>query len=250
MTDTRVALVTGGGRGIGRAISLELARTGHDVAVGWVGDRAAAEEVATEVRALGRRAALVQGDAAVVADCERNVADTVAALGRLDVLVANAGIVARGGFLDLTPEDFDRQLATNARGSFFVAQAAARQMIAQGGGGRIILVTSRAGEAVLPGASGYCVSKAAQRMVMMCGATELAQHGITVNAVAPGTTETDINRDMLADPEKRAAMLQGILLGRFGVPDDICGAAAFLASDQASWITGITIHVSGGAIVG
>jgi len=233
----RVALVTGGGRGIGRAISLELARQGHDVAIGWRGDVVSADSAAAEVRTLGRRAATVHGDVALPADCERIVAETVGLLGRIDVLVANAGLLVRGGFLDATPEDLDRQFAANAAGSLFVAQAAARRMISQGGGGRIVMVTSQGGERVLPGAAGYCVSKAAQKMVMMAAATELARHGITVNAVSPGTTETDINRDLLADPERRAAMVGPILLGRPGTPSDICGAVAFLASDAASWVT-------------
>ena len=247
--DTKTALVTGGGRGIGRAISLELARQGHDVAIGWVRDEPAAAAVAAEVRALGRRAVLTRGEAADPADCVRNVTETVAALGRLDVAIANAGVLARASFLDTTPDDWDRQVDANARGAFFLAQAAAKQMIAQGGGGRIVFITSQLGEKAAAGVSGYCVSKAAQRMAMMCAATELAAHGITVNAVAPGTTETDINRDMLGDPERRPAAVAPILLGRPGVPADICGAVAFLASDAASWITGATFAVNGGSLI-
>lgn len=249
MSQPRVALVTGGGRGIGRAISLELARQGHDVCIGWVGDQAAAEAVAANIRALGRRAALTQGDAANHEDCYRNVAETVAALGRIDVAVANAGRLKREPFLEVTPEGWDRQMDANARGSLFLAQAAAKQLIAQGGGGRIILITSQGGERVLPGVPAYCASKAAQKMVMMTAAHELAPHGITVNAVAPGSTETDINRDMFADPVRRAAAVAPILLGRPGTPDDICGAVAFLASDAASWITGATIAVNGGSLI-
>ena len=247
--DTRAALVTGGGRGIGRAISLELARQGHDVTIGWVRDEAAAEAVAGEIRGLGRRAATAKGDVGDPADCQRLVDGTVAALGGIDVLIANAGIVATGAFLDATPESFDRQVAANARGSYFVAQAAARQMIVQGRGGRIVFVTSRAGETAVANLSGYCVSKAAQRMAMMCAATELAPHGITVNAVAPGTVETDINRGMLSDPGQRKVMLSPILLGRPGQPEEMAGAAAFLVSDAASFITGATIPVNGGALI-
>lgn len=245
----RVALVTGGSRGIGLAVVVELARRGCDVAVGYVADGAAAASAVAEVEGLGRRAVAVQGDVADPAVCERMVAETVERLGRLDVLVANAGVLVNAPFLDTTPEEYDRVLAVNARGSFFVAQAAARRMIAQGGGGRIVFITSQLGEKAAAGISGYCVSKAAQRMAMMCAATELAAHGITVNAVAPGTTETDINRDMLGDPERRPAAVAPILLGRPGVPADICGAVAFLASDAASWITGATFAVNGGSLI-
>ena len=247
--DTKTALVTGGGRGIGRAISLELAHQGHDVAVSWVRDEAAADAVAAEIRGLGRRAVTVRGDVSDPADCRRLVDETVAGLGAIDVLIANAGVVGRADFLETTPEEFDRQFAANARGSYFVAQAAARRMIEQGRGGRIVFVTSRLGEKAERGVSAYSVSKAAQRMAMMCAATELARHGITVNAVAPGTTETDINRDRLSDPEQRTLMLAPILLGRPGQPEEISGAVVFLVSDAASFITGATIPVNGGALI-
>ena len=247
--DTKTALVTGGGRGIGRAISLELARQGHDVAIGWVRDEAAADAVAAEIRGLGRRAVTVRGDVGDPADCQRLVDEMVAGLGGIDVLISNAAIIAMASFLETTPEDYDRQLAANARGSFFVAQAAARQMIAQGRGGRIVFVTSRLAEVAAPGLAVYSISKAAQRMAMMCAATELAQHGITVNAVAPGTTETDINRELLSDPARRKVMLGPILLGRPAQPEEMAGAAAFLVSDAAAFITGATIPVNGGALI-
>jgi NAD(P)-dependent dehydrogenase (short-subunit alcohol dehydrogenase family) len=247
--DTKTALVTGGGRGIGRAISLELARQGHDVAIGWLNDEAAAVAVAAEVRGLGRRAATVQGDVSDPAQCRRLVDGTVAALGGIDVLIANAGIVVKADFLETSPEEFDRQFAANARGSYFAAQAAARRMIEQGRGGRIVFVTSRAGETAVPGISAYAVSKAGQRMAMMCAATELARHGITVNAVAPGTTVTDINRELLSDPEQRRVMLSPILLGRPGQPEEVSGAVVFLVSDAAAYITGATIAVNGGSLI-
>ena len=195
------------------------------------------------------RAATIQGDVSDPAACERIVDETVAALGGIDVLVANAGGRGQASFLETTPAEFDRQLAANARGSYFAAQAAARRMIEQGRGGRIVFITSRLGETVAPGMSVYSVSKAAQRMAMMCAATELAAHGITVNAVAPGTTETDINRALLSDPERRAKMTAAILLGRPGRPDEISGAVAFLVSDAAAYITGASIPVNGGSLI-
>lgn len=245
----RVALVTGGSRGIGLAVVVELARRGCDVAVGYVADRAAAASAVAEVEGLGRRAVAVQGDVADPAVCERMVAETVERLGRLDVLVANAGVLVNAPFLDTTPEEYDRVLAVNARGSFFVAQAAARRMIAQGGGGRIVFVTSEAAEAAFPGIAVYCMSKVAQKMAMMAAATELGAHGITVNAVAPGTTETDLNRELLRNPEMRAALLSSSKLGRPGEPQDSAEAVAYLASDAAKHVTGATIAVNGGSLI-
>jgi NAD(P)-dependent dehydrogenase (short-subunit alcohol dehydrogenase family) len=246
---TDVALVTGGGRGIGRGISLELGRGGADVALVYRHDRAAAEAVAEAIRQLGRRCTVLQGDLGEPAEAERVVAETVTALGRLDVLVSNAGVLANLPFLETRPDQYDAQLDVNARGSFFLVQAAARQMIAQGSGGRIVLVTSEAADKPVPGLAGYCVSKAAQKMVMQMAAVELAAHGIRVNAVAPGTIETDLNREMLADERMRAILLADVLVGRPGTPDDVASAVAYLASDRARHVTGCTVAVNGGSLL-
>jgi NAD(P)-dependent dehydrogenase (short-subunit alcohol dehydrogenase family) len=246
---TGVALVTGGDRGIGRGIALELARNGANVAVAYRRDSAAAEAVAAEIKSLGRRSVSLQGDLAKPSEATRLVAATVEALGRLDVLVSNAGVLINTPFLEATPDQYASQLGVNAGGSFFLVQAAARQMIAQGDGGRIVLVTSEASDKPVPGLAAYCVSKAAQKMVMKMAAVELAAHGIRVNAVAPGTIETDMNRAMLADEHMREVLLADVLLGRPGTPEDVAAAVAYLASERARHVTGCTVAVNGGSLI-
>lgn len=244
-----VALVTGGARGIGRGVAIGLAEAGFDVAIGYLENHAAAHATAERVREAGRRAVGIAADLRDPEACRVLVHRTVAELGRLDLLVSNAGALVTKPFLETTPEEYDIQLDSNARATFFVAQAAAQRMIDQGGGGRIVFVTSEAAVKSYPGLAGYCMSKAAQRMLIEVAAKELSAHGITVNAVAPGTTETDLNREALADPERRKMLLGSILLGRPGSPEDIAAAVRFLASDGAGFLTGSTIAVDGGASI-
>jgi glucose 1-dehydrogenase len=246
----RVALVTGGGRGLGRAIGFELARRGFDVAVGYRSDAAAAREAVDAIRGRGRRAAAIEGDVAEADGAEEVVRKAVAELGPINVLVSNAGWMASTPFLDVTAEELERQLATNAKGAFFAAQAAARQMIANRSGGKIVFITSKAGSRAVAGLSAYCVSKAATKMLTEAAALELAEHGITVNAVAPGTIETDLNRELLTDSRSRETLLWSILLDRPGQPQDVASAVAFLVSDEASFITGATLAVDGGSAIG
>jgi NAD(P)-dependent dehydrogenase (short-subunit alcohol dehydrogenase family) len=243
------ALVTGGGRGIGRAIALEMAREGFDVAVGYKQSSELAGSAAAEIRDLGRRAVAIAADVADPVAATRLVSEAVEELGRLDVLVSNAGSLVASPLLEVAPEEYDLQLDTNARGSFFVLQASAAQMIEQGDGGRIIMVSSEAAVRSYPGLSAYCMSKAAVKMLTEVAAHELAPHGILVNAVAPGTTETDLNREALADPSRREMLVGSILLGRPGRPEDVAAAAAFLASSRARHMTGCTIAVDGGAAI-
>jgi glucose 1-dehydrogenase len=246
----KTALVTGGGRGNGRAIALALAREGADVAVGYVGREAAARAVAGEIAALGRRSLVVQGDTARAADAARIVAETVAAFGRLDVLVNNAGVLKRTSFLEIDEAEWDWTLDTNLKGYFLVGQAAARQMVAQGGGGYIIHVSSvnqyNAGQNV----AHYCVAKAGVGMLTKAMALELAPHGIRVNAIAPGLIETDMNRHDIARDEFREGRLARIPLKLIGRPEDLAGVAVLLASDDARLITGATFSVDGGVTVG
>jgi NAD(P)-dependent dehydrogenase (short-subunit alcohol dehydrogenase family) len=241
--------VTGGGRGIGRGISIELARQGFSVAIGYRDDRGQADSAAEEIKGAGGQAVVIGGDISDPEQARGLVAEAASALGGLEVLVSNAGALSATPFLEVDADEYNLQLETNARGSFFVVQACAHQMIDAGGPGRIILVTSEAAVRPYPELAAYCMSKAATKMLTEVAAHELASHGITVNAVAPGTTETDLNRAALADPRRREMLLGSLLLGRPGQPEDVAAVVAFLASDKADFITGCTIAVDGGAAI-
>ncbi len=245
----KVALVTGASRGIGRAIALALAQAGADVAVNYVLDAARAEETARLVRAAGRRALVLQADVVAREQVEAMVAHVVEVFGRIDILVNNAGVLTRAPFLELTDADWERVITTNLTGSFIVGQVVARQMVRQGGGGKIVNVTSEVAERALPNLAHYCASKGGLRQLTRAIALELAPYGINVNAVAPGTTETDINRDRLALPEERRRRLVYIPAGRFNQPEDVAGAVVFLASSSADTIVGVTIAVDGGSTI-
>jgi NAD(P)-dependent dehydrogenase (short-subunit alcohol dehydrogenase family) len=243
----KVALVTGAARGLGRACALELGRAGADVALG-LRDRADQQwaPLASELRALGRRVVPLQMDvtrreqiAAAVTEAERE-------LGRIDILVNNAGIGPPNRADAVTEEDFDRTLAVNLKGTFFVSQAVGRLMIRGGAGGRIINLSSQAGFVALPTESVYCMTKAAIAHLTKCLAVEWAPHGINVNAVAPTFIRTPGTAKWLEDDAFRKDLLSRIPLGRVGEPVDVAGAVVFLASPAASMITGATLMIDGG----
>lgn len=244
----KMALVTGASRGIGRAVAAGLAREGADVAVAYVRDQAGAETTAEAVRAAGRRALVVQADVAVRAQVESMVEKVLAEFGRIDILVANAGMLTRTPFLELTDDEWQRVIGTNLTGPFIVGQLVARQMVKQGGG-KIVNVSSEVSERVLLNLAHYSASKGGLRQLTRSMALELAPHGINVNAVAPGTTVTDINRDRLNDPAARADRLRGVPLGRFNEPEDLVGAVVYLCSPAADAVVGATIHVDGGSTI-
>jgi NAD(P)-dependent dehydrogenase (short-subunit alcohol dehydrogenase family) len=244
------ALVTGtDSQGMGRAIALELARAGADVALHWYRDRDAAAALAAEIAALGRRSVLLGADLGDATAARLVVRDAQAALGGLALVVCNAGMVQRKPFLELTDADWDRVHAVNLHGTFAVAQEAARGMVAAGGGGRIVMISSINQAHANPDIAHYAASKGGIMMLARSMALELAVHGITVNLVAPGTIETDINRHMLADPEFRARKLAGVPLRRAGTPEDVAGAVLYLLSAEAAYVTGSTITVDGGLTV-
>ncbi|MHB1133921.1 MAG: SDR family NAD(P)-dependent oxidoreductase [Chloroflexota bacterium] len=246
--EDKVVLVTGGARGIGRAIALGLAAEGADVAISYVRHPEAATGVVAAVEELGRQGLAVRADSAEKADVDNLVAEVIATFGRIDVLVNNAGVTTFAPFLEVTPEEFERVHAINTRGYFLVGQAVARQMVQQGGG-RIINIVSEAQQKPLPGLSHYCASKAGAWMLSRCMALELAPHKINVNIVAPGPTVTDMNRARLAQPGELEKRLARIPWGRMGQPEDMIGAVAYLASDAAENVTGASISVDGGTTI-
>jgi NAD(P)-dependent dehydrogenase (short-subunit alcohol dehydrogenase family) len=243
----RTALVTGAGtRGIGGAIAAALAADGADVAVHHYGDGTLAEDLAARLRAAGRRAVVLAADLADPAAARDLVRRAVTALGHLDVLVANAATFSRVPFLELTDAEWDRIHAVNLRGYFATGQEAARHMVARGAGGRIVMVSSVNQVSVNRGIAHYAASKGGVMQLARAMALELAPHGVTVNLIAPGTIETDLNRAALADPDWRRGKLAAIPAQRLGRPEDVAGAAVFLASEAAGYVTGATITVDGG----
>ena len=244
------ALVTGGSRSIGRAIALGLAREGADVVVNYRRDRAAAEETAAAIRALGRRAAVVQGDTSVRADVDRLVREAIEALGAIDLLVNNAGVLKRTPLLEIAEDEWDWILDTNLKGYFMVGQAVARHMVERGIAGAIIN-TSSAGQLIAaPNLTHYCVAKAGIEMLTKQLALELAPHRIRVNAICPGLIETDLNRKDIAEPAFRERRLARIPLREIGVPDDVVGAVVFLAATPESrLVTGASVFIDGGQTI-
>ena len=239
----RAALVTGGAKGIGRAVCLALAEKGMDIAVNFAGSAAAAEETAAACRALGVRAVTLQADVRRPENCQKLVEDTVAALGRIDVLVNNAGITADTLMLRMTEADFDNVLATNLKGAFFCTKAASRYMMRQRYG-RIVSISSVVGLHGNAGQTNYAAAKAGLVGLTKSVAKEYAARRITANVVAPGFIDTDMTAAM---PESaRAAAAASIPAGKVGDAKDVAAAVAFLAGEQSGYITGQVLCVDGG----
>ena len=241
-----VALVTGGSRGIGRAICLELARQGAAVAVNYAGNEQAAQETVEACRALGVQAEAFQADVSDPAACESLIAQVKERFGRLDILVNNAGVTRDGLLMTAKPEDFDKVLDTNLKGAYFCMKAAAKVMMRQRYG-RIVNLSSVVGLRGNPGQTGYAASKAGVLGLTKAAAKELASRNITVNAVAPGFIETDMTAVL---PEKaKTAMLATIPMAAPGHPEDVARAAAFFARPESAYITGQVLCVDGGMAV-
>lgn len=242
----KVAIVTGGSRGIGRAAARALAGQGAHVVVGYVAGEAAAREVAAEIGNAGGHAELAQFDVADSAAAEGAVADVAKRHGRLDILVCNAGISIDGLLLRLKDEDLDRTLAVNLKGALACTRGAIKTMM-RAKAGRVIFLSSVVGEMGNAGQTAYAASKAALLGATKSLAREYASRRVTVNAIAPGYVETDMTAAL--NDEQRAAMLGAVPLGRAASPDDIAAAVVFLASDEAGYVTGETLRVNGGMLM-
>ena len=247
----KVALVTGGARGIGRGIALTLAKEGAKVAVNYRERSEAAADVVRKIREDGGDAAAFQGNVGEYAEVERMVAAVLARFGRIDILVNNAGVVTRHSILDVPLAEWDRVVRTNLYGCFHCSRLVGRHMVERGGEGKIVSISSIHGRVAKAGMGPYCATKAAIDMFSKQLAVELAPHRINVNVVASGTILTDINVPLYQstapeDIQKRTAVLQRVPWGEIGQPEDIGKAVTFLASDAARYITGAVLYVDGG----
>jgi NAD(P)-dependent dehydrogenase (short-subunit alcohol dehydrogenase family) len=242
----RTAFVTGASYGIGQACALALARDGFHVAVSELDPAALADTVA-KLTATGVRAVPVALDLRSQASIERAMTDVLAGLGQLDVLVNSAGVPLSRPALEISPDDWDAVLDVNLKGTFFMSQQMGRHLVATRRGGSIISIASTHGVVGFPRASAYGISKAGVSHMTRMLAIEWAPHGIRVNAIAPGTVETPSRKVFFdADPGRREVMIDRVPLKRFGTPEEMAGAVAYLASPQAAYITGQTLLLDGG----
>lgn len=247
-TDNRVVLVTGAQQGIGRAMAIAFAQAGADVVINWLDSETAAQEVAAAVRATGRDALLVRADMGQVSQITALVEQAAAWKGRLNVLINNAGVFPRVQFLDMTEAEWDFVHNINLKGTAFCAQAAARVMVARGIQGAIVNLSSRAMSGTPVGVH-YSATKAGVVGLTRSMALALADHRIRVNAIAPGLTDTAQPRYGNTEDELKQMAL-AVPLGRMATPEDIAKLGVFLASDDASYITGQVYHINGGAYMG
>lgn len=242
----KVAIVTGGNSGIGKAIALALAQAEANVVIDFVAHPEATEELERQIHALGDKAIGVKADVSKVADLQRLIDTAVEKLGRVDVMVNNAGIETRTSVLDTTEDQYDKVLDINLKSAFFGTQLAAKQMIAQGGGGRIINISSVHEDWPMPGNTPYCLSKGGMRMLTRTAAQELGPQNVLVVGVGPGAVATPINLETMEDPEKMRVLDNAIPLGRMAQPEEIGSVVAFLAGEGATYVTGTTVFADGG----
>jgi glucose 1-dehydrogenase len=244
----KTALVTGAARGIGRGCALELARAGADVVVNDRECTPAAEAVVADIRALGRRSTLAEGDAFDPASCERVVARAVELSGRIDILVSNPACSVRGEFLDYDPAAFERVIRGTLFGGFLMGRLVARHMVARGGGGKIVFISSVHAERPYARSVAYNAAKAGLNHMARTVATELLEYRINVNVIEPGWIDTPGEHEAFGD-EFLAKVAPTLPWGRLGTPEDIGRAAVFLASDEADYVTGSALVVDGGLLL-
>jgi glucose 1-dehydrogenase len=242
----KIAIVTGGNSGIGQSIVLELAKQGANIVIDYVCHPEATEALERQVAALGDQAIGVKADVSKVAELQGLIDAAVKNFSRLDIMVNNAGVETRTTVLDTTEEQYEKVLAINLKSAFFGTQLAARQMIKQGDGGRIINITSVHEDWPMPGNTAYCLSKGGMRMLTRTAGVELAPHKILVVGVGPGAVATPINLSTMKDPVLMQKLNAAIPLGRMAQPEEIGSVVAFLAGEGASYITATTIFADGG----
>jgi glucose 1-dehydrogenase len=244
----KVAIVTGAGRGIGRAIAIGYAREGACVVVNYSRSREAAEDAVAQICAAGGRSIAVRADVAELGDHAALIERTLAEFGALHILVNNAGIEYNEPVLESKPETWEETVSVNLKGAYFLACAAA-QVMKQAGGGKIVNISSVHDIEPLRNRAIYSITKGGMLMLVKSLALELAEHQIRVNAISPGAILTDMNRKHLTDPPRRDRLLTQIPVKRIGEPEDIVGAAVFLASPESDYVTGTTIYVDGGLLL-
>jgi glucose 1-dehydrogenase len=244
----KVAIVTGAATGIGQAIAVRFAREGASVVIDYVGKPDSPSATVTAIKVLAGKCEAIEADVSNPEQVLNLISGTVKAFGRLDIVVNNAGIEKKFPFVDYPLDELQKILAINLVGPFLVAQAAARQMITQGEGGRLINISSIHEDLPMPTNAAYCASKGGLRMLMRTIAVELAKDKITVNNIGPGAVYTPIDADIEAKPDIEKALMEEIPLGRWGKPEEIAGLAVFLASDEAAYITGSTYFIDGGML--
>ncbi|MBV9250489.1 MAG: glucose 1-dehydrogenase [Acetobacteraceae bacterium] len=246
----KVAIVTGGNSGIGKAIALGLARAGANIVIDYVVHPEATEALEQAIAALGDKAIGVKADVSQISDLQSLIDTAVKQFGRVDIMVNNAGVETRTSVLDTTEDQYDKVLSINLKSAFFGTQIAAKQMIKQGGGGRIINITSVHEDWPMPGNTAYCLAKGGMRMLTRTAGVELARHGILVVGVGPGAVATPINLSTMNDPALMAKLNAAIPLGRMAQPEEIANVVVFLAGDAASYLTATTIFADGGIMQG
>jgi glucose 1-dehydrogenase len=242
----KTVLITGGGQGIGQGIAFRLAEEGADIVIDYVGSPQSADATVAQIQKVGRRALAVQADISSVDQIHTMMKQAIDSFGGVDVLINNAGVEKHGSIWEATEHDYDLVLTINLKGAFFASQAFVQHRMAAKKPGKIINISSVHEELPFPHFTSYCASKGGMKMMMRNLSIELAPYGITVNNIAPGAIETPINTALLNDPSELKALLDNIPLGHLGKVSDVAGAAVFLASADADYITGTTIVVDGG----
>ena len=247
--DQKVAIVTGSDSGIGRAIAIQFAQEGATVVINYAHAQDKAEQVREIIEQNNGKALVIQADVSQYQQAMGLIQQTVEHFNRLDIMVNNAGMEIHNAFLDVTEEQWDRVLSVDLKGTFFCAQAAAREMVKRKTAGRIINISSVHEDLAMPQNAPYCCAKGGIRMMTRTICLELAPYNITVNNIAPGAIDTPIEADVKADPEKMAALLKEIPQHRMGQPEEVAKLALFLASDAAAYVTGSTYIIDGGLSV-